>query len=124
MLFTGVSKQQERESTKRRGHPSKAICLVAALAIAAMIPMSTWADNDQSKEDFETFTVNVALDGTTLVVNHVDPTQPPTAQLRGDILVIHGTIYPGGTLPSGFANNDPTNILPQICHPIDSFKSS
>jgi hypothetical protein len=84
MLFTGVSKQQERELTKRRGHPSKAICLVAALAIAAMIPMSTWADNGQSKDDDETFTVDVALDAATLIVNHVDPTQPPTAQLPGD----------------------------------------
>jgi hypothetical protein len=107
MLFTCVSKQQRIGSTKRRIHTCKTICLLGALAIATVIPKSTWADNEQSKKDYETFTVDVALDSATLVVNHVDPTQPPTAQLPGDTLLIEGTIYRGGTLPSGFANNDP-----------------
>jgi hypothetical protein len=91
---------------KRRRYTRKAICL-AGLALAAMIPMTTRADDKQSRDDKETFTVDVALDGATLIVNHVDPTPPPTAQLPGDTVFIEGTIYPGGTLPSGFANNDP-----------------
>jgi hypothetical protein len=107
MLFTDVSTQQERGSIKRLNHSYKAIRLMAALAIVATIPISTWADDEQSKRDTDVFTVDVALDSATLIVNHVDPTQPPTAQLPGDTLVIEGTIYPGGTLPSGLANNDP-----------------
>ena len=80
---------------------------MAALALAAMIPMTTRADDRQGRGDRETFTVDVALDGATLIVNHVDPTQPPKVPFPGDTLVILGTIYRGGTLPSGIANNDP-----------------
>jgi hypothetical protein len=39
--------------------------------------------------------------------DHVDPTQPPQVPFPGDTLAIKGTIYRGGTLPSGIANNDP-----------------
>ena len=60
---------------KRRRYMRKAICLLAGLAVAAMIPMSTRADDRQGRGDEETFTVDVALDGATLIVNHVDPTQ-------------------------------------------------
>jgi hypothetical protein len=70
---------------------------VAALAAQGSAPF----------HNLETFTIDVALDADTLVVNHVDPTQPPTTQFRGDTLVIDGTIYPGGTLPSGIASNSP-----------------
>jgi hypothetical protein len=56
----------------------------------------------------KTFTIDVALDAGTLVINHVDPSKPPTDQNRGDTLVIDGTVYPGYTLPSGInATNDP-----------------
>jgi hypothetical protein len=92
---------------KPRRYTREAICLLAALALAAMIPMKTRADDKQSKDDGETFTVDVALDAAALIVNHVDPTQPPNVPLPGDTLVILGTIYRGGTLPSGIANNDP-----------------
>jgi hypothetical protein len=72
-----------------------------------MIPMTRRASDKQSRDDRETFTVDVALDAATLIVNHVDPTQPPNVPIPGDTLVILGTIYRGGTLPSGIANNDP-----------------
>ena len=108
MLFTRVSKQQESGSTKRGNHTSMAIRLLAALAIAAMIPMTARADDRQGRADKETFTVDVALNGATLIVNHVDPTQPANMAFPGDTLVVVGTIYRGGTLPSGIANNDPS----------------
>jgi len=92
---------------KRRRYTREAICLLAALALAAMIPMKTRADDKQSKDDGETFTVDVALDAATLIVNHVDPTQSPNVPFPGDTLVILGSIYRGGTLHSGIANNDP-----------------
>jgi hypothetical protein len=107
MPFTGVSKHQDGAAMKWRRYMRKAICLLAGLTVAAVIPISTRADDRQGRGDEETFTVDVALDGATLMVNHVDPTQPQTTQFRGDTLVIDGTIYRGGTLPSGIAHNDP-----------------
>jgi hypothetical protein len=44
------------------------------------------------------FTFDVAVDCRTLVVG----------SNRGDTLIINGKIFPGGTLPSGMASNDPT----------------
>jgi hypothetical protein len=107
MPFTGESKHQEGATMKRRRFTLKAICLLAGLAVAAMIPVSTRADDRQGRDDEETFTIDVALDGATLIVNHVDPTQDPKVPFPGDTLVISGTIYPGGKLPSGMAENDP-----------------
>ena len=108
MAFTGVSKHQDGAAMKRRRFTRKAICLLTGLAVAAMIPMSTLADDRQGRHDDETFTVDVALDGATLIINHVDPTQPDKVPFPGDTLVIRGTVYPGGTLRSGIdANNDP-----------------
>jgi hypothetical protein len=107
MPFTGVSRHQDGAAMSRRKYTRKAISLLAGLAIAAMIPLSIRADDGQSRDHEQTFTVDVALDGATVIVNHVDPTQPPKVAFPGDILVIRGTIYPGHTLPSGIVNNDP-----------------
>jgi hypothetical protein len=107
MPFTGISKYGDGAAMTRRRYMRKAICLLAGPAVAAMIPITARADGRRGRNDEETFTVDVALDSATLVVNHVDPTQPPTAQLPGDTVLILGTIYPGGTLPSGIADNDP-----------------
>jgi hypothetical protein len=71
--------------------------------IAAMIPLSTWADNGQSKEDDETFTVDVALDLATFVVNHLDPTQPPDGATPQRHLFHRRHDLSRDTLPSGFA---------------------
>jgi hypothetical protein len=87
------------------------VCIFTAISVlggAFVSPLASRPDPDRADQQREeTFTVDVALDSATLVVNHVDPTQPQTAQLRGDTLVIDGTIYPRGTLPSGIADNDP-----------------
>lgn len=108
MRSTDTKRSEEESGMKWHRYIRKAGCMLAGLAVAAaMIPLSASAQNDHSKLDEDVFTVDVALDGGTLIVNHVDPTQPPTAQLPGDTLVILGTIYPGGTLPSGIATNDP-----------------
>ena len=47
MPFTGVSKHQDGAAMNRRRYTRKAICLLAGLAVAAMIPMSTRADDKQ-----------------------------------------------------------------------------
>ena len=83
------------------------ISLATGIVIMAAIPIQIRAEDGQANHE-EVFTVDVALDGATLVVNHVDPTQPAGMAFPGDVLYIAGTIYPGGTLPSGMmAENDP-----------------
>ena len=57
MPLTGTRGCQEGVATKRRRYTRKAICLLAALALAAMIPMTTRADDRQGRDDEETFTV-------------------------------------------------------------------
>jgi hypothetical protein len=107
MPSTSVKMSQEEAGMKLRRYARKAMCVLAGLAVTSLIPLSAWAENEHSKQDDEVFTVDVALDGATLIVNHVDPTQPPLVPFPGDTLVIFGTIYRGGTLPSGIADNDP-----------------
>jgi hypothetical protein len=59
MPFLGPNKHQNRAAIKRRRCTRKAICLLAGLAVAAMIPMSTRADDRQGRHDEETFTCTV-----------------------------------------------------------------
>ncbi|GAC1358589.1 MAG: hypothetical protein NVSMB3_05660 [Acidobacteriaceae bacterium] len=95
------------ETEPKRSHPwTRWVCGLALAAMVAVAPISMWAQHEPEKGFLETFTVDVALDGNTLVLNHADPTLPPTVQATGDLLLIYGTIFPGGTLPSGFADND------------------
>ena len=61
MPFLGPNKHQNRAAIKRRRCTRKAICLLAGLAVAAMIPMSTRADDRQGRHDEETFTCTVQV---------------------------------------------------------------
>jgi nitrous oxidase accessory protein NosD len=61
MPLTGVSKHQGGAAMNRRRYTGKAICLLAGLAVAAMIPMSTRADDKQWRDDDETFTCTVQV---------------------------------------------------------------
>jgi hypothetical protein len=72
----------------------------------AAVPMQTRAQEGQANHE-EVFTVDVALDGATIVINHVNPAKPDGMAFPGDVLYIEGTIYPEGKLPSGMAENDP-----------------
>jgi hypothetical protein len=93
MPFTGISKHDDGAMT-RRGY----MRLLAGPAVAAMIPLSTRADDRQGSDDEETFTVDVALDGATLIVNHVDPTQPPLVPFPGDIGTCSLSSFPRGII--------------------------
>jgi hypothetical protein len=91
---------------KRSNFAHKFVSLTAGLVIMTAIPMQTWAQEEQASQD-EVFTVDVALDGATMVINHADPTQTADVAFPGDTLYIVGNVYPAGKLPSGIADNDP-----------------
>jgi len=79
------------------------IVMVGLTALAAFELIAPRAGADPDK----TFTIDVALDGATYVQNNVDPNEKLPAFSPGDTLVVHGTIYPGGTLKPGIQDNDP-----------------
>lgn len=78
------------------------------ISIAAMLPSGALADNyNDNDRDTLRFTVDVAQDLKTYVQNNVNPATGSDVFTRGDTGILDGTIYRGGTLPSGRANNDP-----------------
>ena len=56
MPSTSVKMSPEQSVTKWRRYTRKAMCVLAGLVVAAMIPMSTRADYNQGKDHGETFT--------------------------------------------------------------------
>jgi hypothetical protein len=73
------------------------------LAAAVVFPSTILANDDNVR----TFTVDVATDIKTNSQNDVDPAEGQDVFTKGDTFVFGGTIYPGHTLPSGRAQNDP-----------------
>jgi hypothetical protein len=61
MPSTSVKMSQEHSVTKWSRFTRKAMCVLAGFAVAAMIPMSTRADDRQGKGDKETFTCTVQV---------------------------------------------------------------
>jgi hypothetical protein len=49
MPFTGISKHEDGAAMTRRRYMRKAICLLAGPAVAAMIPISTRAEDRQGR---------------------------------------------------------------------------
>ncbi len=94
---------------------SSVIGMLTLLGCAFSLAVKTRAQADDSDRRFDkTFTVDVALDSDTLVVNHVDPTSQPNDQFRGDTLVIDGSVYKAGTVPSGMSDFDPKSMKDRI----------
>jgi hypothetical protein len=96
---------------KRKLMYSIPIVALAALAPIGLSLAQEGADAENSSRwHKKTFTVYVAIDGASGTFNTADPGRPypPNPTLRGDTLVVDGTIYPANhPLPSGFASNDP-----------------
>jgi hypothetical protein len=80
------------------------LIVLTLVGVAAILPWGVRADNNS---DTLTFTVDVAQDLGSYVQNNVNPATGSDVFTRGDTGICDGTIYPGGTLPSGRANNDP-----------------
>lgn len=61
-------------------------------------------------ERTETLILDVAADGRTAVLNRVDP--DATTPARGDVGMLNGNIYPGGTIPPGFDDAFDLDLAP------------
>ena len=89
--------------------------LVVLVAVVPQItPMPAMA---QDGNNARTFTVDVAIDGSTLALNNNDPADP-TNPIRGTTFTVTGKIFPGGTIPAGitpFDPNQPGSIGTWVC---------
>ena len=101
-------------SEKKVAYAAVALTTVAISVVAAglIFPSATRAqDGDEitTSEDheFKTLTVDVAQISRTNAQNDVDPAEGQFTFTRGDTFILDGTIYAGGTLPRGKADNDP-----------------
>jgi hypothetical protein len=77
---------------------------ISVFAAALAFPSQIWANND---DEIRTFTVDVAESTVNYKQNDVEPSEGQDVFSPGDTFTLQGTIYPGGTLPRGKANNDP-----------------
>jgi hypothetical protein len=80
--------------------------LCVAVFAVVMLASFAWAGDkvtfDTENAEEETIILDVACDGRTSNVNRVDPSA--TAAARGDVGIVNGVIYPGGTIPAGFTD--------------------
>ena len=90
--------------------------VLLALAIASFM-VAPYSRVDTVRADRETvFTIDVACDARTYTQNNVNPSASDSH--RGDTFIVAGTIYPGGTIPSGegvFSPDNPGSIGKWIC---------
>src|ERR1700757_179594 len=77
---------------------------ISVFAASLLLPSQIWANNG---DEVSTFTVDVAESTVNYRQNDVEPSQGQDVFSPGDTFILQGTIYPGGTLPRGKANNDP-----------------
>ena len=80
------------------------------VAIAVLTFLSFVSLANAEPKDFETFTVDVAVDHQTFAIvpsngNVLNP--EPLGPNRGTPFIVNGTIFPGGTLQSGLGMGDP-----------------
>ena len=77
---------------------------ISVFAAGLLFPSQILANND---DEISTFTVDVAYSTVNYKQNDVEPSEGQDVFSPGDTFIQQGTIYPGGTLPRGKANNDP-----------------
>jgi hypothetical protein len=90
---------------------------VFAFALAATVPLQITPTPAvaQDGDDAKTFSVDVAIDGSTLALN--TPAHPGNP-IRGTTFTVTGKIFPGGTIPAGitpFDPNQPGSIGTWVC---------
>jgi hypothetical protein len=84
------------------------LLLVFALAVVAIVPLQITPTPAiaQNRDDANTFTLDVAIDGATLALNNNDPAHPGNP-IRGTTFTVTGKIFPGGIIPPGITSFDP-----------------
>lgn len=109
-LARGVHSSARAAWNSRRERTKLAVIAIP-LAAGAMsvfaaraVPTQSW-NNDG--DEVSTFTVDVAESLVRYAQNDVEPPEGQILFSPGDTFILEGTIYPGGTLPRGKANNDP-----------------
>jgi hypothetical protein len=60
----------------------------------------------QDSDNAKVFTVDVAIDGSTLALNNNNPADPANP-IKGTTFTVTGKIFPGGTIPAGITSFDP-----------------
>jgi hypothetical protein len=108
-----IRQNQEESMTKK--------CLLSmfALALVGTVPLQITPTpaRAQDRDDEKTFSVDVAIDGSTLALNNNDPANPANP-VRGTTFTVTGKIFPGGTIPAGitpFDPNQPGSIGTWVC---------
>ncbi len=86
--------------------------LISILAVTTIVftLMSPNSRASSASTSGEPFTLDVAIDSRTYVVNRVDPSSE--AIVRGDTFVISGKVYAGGTIPTGGTATEPSSFGP------------
>jgi hypothetical protein len=83
-----------------------ALCVLTPL-VAGLVALYTGVAPLAAQDAKKTLVIDVAQDANTFAFNMVNPSA--TINARGDTFIVNGTIYPGGTLPAGNANNSPND---------------
>ena len=86
--------------------------ILLAICLAAFPMRRSLAAENEGRS----FTIDVACDARTYVQNNVDPLA--SGSHRGDIFIVAGRIFPGGTIPAGnnvFTPDNPGSIGKWIC---------
>lgn len=82
---------------------------IVALALVA-IAVITLGPAKAEPQDFEAFTVDVAVDHATFALipsTGLVANPQPLGPNRGSTFIVNGTVFPGGTLPKGSGMGDP-----------------
>jgi hypothetical protein len=108
-----IRQNQEESMTK------KWLLSMFALALVGTVPLQITPTpaRAQDRDDEKTFSVDVAIDGSTLALNNNDPANPANP-VRGTTFTVTGKIFPGGTIPAGitpFDPNQPGSIGTWVC---------
>lgn len=80
--------------------------VLLAFGLTVMLSNSVPSIGIAQAKSEKNFTLDVACNGGTLALNPADPTDPPFS--CGDVAVVTGTIYSGGTLPAGVTTSNPS----------------
>jgi hypothetical protein len=104
--------------------PLPSLLVLTLVAFASIIPSQLGASSATQADTISVVVLDVAFNATTFVLNQVTPGAPAIA--RGDTFVLNGTVFPGGTIPSGsgFDPNSSGSIGNFVCRGTSLFNAA